>query len=73
MSGLNPNEQYTQICSRRFDKLESMLTNIDIAVRGNGKPGLHVRVDRLERIAKILLWAGALLVTASLGMILKHM
>ena len=35
-------------CADRFDRIDNTLEGIDLALRGNGKPGLKQRVDRLE-------------------------
>jgi hypothetical protein len=36
-------------CGKRFDGLCEMVSRIDVAIRGNGKPGLNTRMDRCER------------------------
>jgi len=39
-------------CQQQFDILFEKLDRIDVAIRGNGKPGIIVRLDRLEQSAK---------------------
>ena len=45
-------EQYETICKGEFGELHTKLDRMDIAIRGNGKPGLNTRLDRLEQDAK---------------------
>ena len=52
-------EQYETICKDAFGQLHVKLDRLDDAIRGNGKPGLQVRLDRLEaadRSRSRLLW-----------------
>jgi len=42
-------EQYETICKGEFAELHTKLDIIDVALRGNGKPGIQVRLDRLEQ------------------------
>ena len=35
--------------SEQFDEIKAVLVRLDDAIRGNGKPGLVLRIDRLER------------------------
>ena len=39
-------------CQQQFDILFEKLDRIDVAIRGNGKPGIIVRLDRLEQSAR---------------------
>jgi hypothetical protein len=41
-------EQYENVCSRQFQSLHRKLDQLDEAIRGNGKPGIQLRLDRLE-------------------------
>jgi len=57
---------------RHFEVIHRKLDRLDEAVRGNGKPGILVRLDRLEQDAKRqsrLVWliVGAALVAATSG------
>jgi hypothetical protein len=35
-----------------IDNLSIKVDRLDVSIRGNGKPGLNIRVDRLEQYAK---------------------
>ena len=43
------NDQYEKICKDEFSKLHLKLDKLDEAIRGNGKPGIQTRLDRLEQ------------------------
>ena len=43
------NQQYEEVCKTEFGELHTKLDTIDVALRGNGKPGIQVRLDRLEQ------------------------
>jgi hypothetical protein len=47
------------------------LARLDSAVNGNGKPGLLLRVDRIERLAGVLLKTVGLLTAAAITGIVK--
>jgi len=40
-------EQFDQ-CQKRFDVIDGKLDRLDDAIRGNGHPGIKIRLDRLE-------------------------
>jgi len=42
-------EQYENVCKDEFAQIHTKLEAIDVALRGNGKPGIQVRLDRLEQ------------------------
>lgn len=42
------NEQYERVCKIEFAELHTKLDKLDEAIRGNGKPGIQLRLDRLE-------------------------
>jgi len=44
--------QYEIVCKGEFVEIGSKLDRIDSALRGNGKPGINTRLDRLEQDAK---------------------
>lgn len=46
------NEKHCQQQFDIFSKIFEKLDRIDVAIRGNGKPGIIVRLDRLEHSAK---------------------
>ena len=41
-------DQYERFCKAEFAGLSVKLDRLDEAIRGNGKPGLQRRLDRLE-------------------------
>ena len=41
-------EQYDSVCKAEFTAIHTKLDRLDEAVRGNGKPGIQLRLDRLE-------------------------
>ena len=45
---MSPSEQYEAICRGEFQELHTKLDKLDEAIRGNGKPGIQLRLDRLE-------------------------
>lgn len=56
--------QYEGICKGEFAAIHAKLDRLDEAIRGNGKPGIQLRLDRLEASEKSrsrLIWiiAGA--------------
>ena len=46
-------------CSTAFEEIHEKLDRLDEAIRGNGRPGIALRLDRLEQDARRqsrLLW-----------------
>ncbi|MBS3821023.1 MAG: hypothetical protein KGY81_04590 [Phycisphaerae bacterium] len=46
-------------CEREFEEIHRKLDRLDEAVRGNGRPGIQLRLDRLEaaeRSRSRLIW-----------------
>ncbi len=41
-------DQYDRVCKGQFDSIHVKLDKLDEAIRGNGKPGIQLRLDRLE-------------------------
>ena len=39
-------------CQGHFESIHNKLDRLDEAVRGNGRPGIQLRLDRLEQDAK---------------------
>lgn len=63
-------------CQKHFEEIHRKLDQLDVAIRGNGKPGIQLRLDRLEaaeRSRSRLLWliAGAA-VTLALTALWNH-
>jgi len=44
-------EQFEQ-CQKHFEGIHGKLDRLDEAIRGNGRPGVQIRLDRLEQDAK---------------------
>ena len=49
---MSETEQYERVCKGEFVEIGGKLDRIDAALRGNGKPGINTRLDRLEQDAK---------------------
>ena len=58
----------------RLNKIEDRLDTIekDILGLGNGKPGIGLRLDRLEKLKNWVLIVAAIVVTALLGGFFAH-
>ena len=41
-------DRYEEVCKQEFLDLHTKLDRMDEAIRGNGKPGIQRRLDRLE-------------------------
>lgn len=57
--------------NERFDAIETRLASIDESlkkldedIRGNGKDGLNARLHHVEKMQKIFLWVGGMILTA---------
>ena len=64
-----------QQCKDHFEGIHRKLDKLDEAVRGNGKPGILIRLDRLEQDAKrqaklVWLLLGAV-VTGSVSLLVR--
>jgi len=52
-------EHYEQVCKNEFAAIHGKLDRLDEAIRGNSKPGIQVRLDRLEEARRLwsrLIW-----------------
>ena len=52
-------EQYETVCKDQFVSIHNKLDRLDVAIRGNGTPGIQRRLDRLESADAVrskLLW-----------------
>ncbi len=45
-------QEFRESCQRQFQEINQKLDRLDKALRGNGEPGITVRLDRLEQDAK---------------------
>ena len=67
--------QYDRVCKCEFAAVHAKLDKLDEAIRGNGRPGIQLRLGRLEAAEAVrsrLLWiiAGST-VTLALGAVWK--
>jgi hypothetical protein len=56
---MNEVDQYERVCKGEFAAIHVKLDRLDEAIRGNGRPGIQLRLDRLEASDKSrsrLLW-----------------
>ncbi len=52
MSDSTVSSEFRSACEREFEEIHRKLDRLDEAIRGNGRPGITVRLDRLEQDAK---------------------
>lgn len=52
MSESTVSSDFRSACEREFEEIHRKLDRLDEAIRGNGRPGITVRLDRLEQDAK---------------------
>jgi hypothetical protein len=52
-------DRYEMVCKCEFGSIHKKLDALDTAIRGNGKPGIQLRLDRLEesqRLRSRIVW-----------------
>lgn len=54
MNEMTISNDFRAACEREFEEIRVKLDRLDEAIRGNGKPGITLRLDRLEQDAKRL-------------------
>ncbi len=68
-------EQYESVCKAEFSEIKEKLDRLDEAIRGNGKPGIQTRLDRLETSAaarsRVLWIIAAAVLTLAVGAVWK--
>ena len=52
MSEVTISSEFRAACEREFEEIRVKLDRLDEAIRGNGKPGIALRLDRLEQDAR---------------------
>ena len=57
-------EQYKNVCKGEFQAVHGKLDKLDEAIRGNGKPGIQTRLDRLERFQHFIWFICGAAITA---------
>ena len=48
---MSEQNQYERVCRRSFDEIHAKLDRLDAAIRGNGRPGINLRLELLETAA----------------------
>jgi hypothetical protein len=60
---------YDSVCKDEFSSINAKLDRLDEAIRGNGKPGIALRLDRLEqnamRYSRLVWLAGGAVFTSA--------
>ena len=59
---MDDSSQYEQVCKGEFSSIHAKLDRMDEAIRGNGKPGIQLRLGNLEAAEKSRsrrIWIGA--------------
>ena len=74
MSDSTVSSDFRSACEREFEEIHRKLDRLDEAIRSNGRPGITVRLDRLEQDAKRqskLIWliVGAGITAATSGIV----
>jgi hypothetical protein len=54
---LSETDQYDRMCKAEFAAIHTKLDRLDEAIRGNGRVGIQLRLDRLEAAEAVLLAA----------------
>ena len=67
-SDLNP---VPETCRNEFKSIHTKLDIMDESIRGNSKPGLNTRLDRLEQFARFLCFLVGILLMALVGTWIK--
>ena len=66
---------YERVCKGEFVSIHVKLDRLDDAIRGNGKPGIQLRLDRLESAAakrgKVAWMVLGVVVTLAVGAVWK--
>ena len=52
MSEMTISSEFRDACEHEFAEIRVKLDRLDEAIRGNGKPGIALRLDRLEQDAR---------------------
>ena len=64
-----PSEQYTDVCRSEFAAIRRSIEKLDESIRGNGKPGITTRLDRIDTAARGLSRLVWLVIGSSLSII----
>jgi hypothetical protein len=66
-------DEFHAHCEKQFELIQGKLDHLDEAIRGNGEPGIKMRLDRLEQDARRqskLIWliVGAVVTSITSGL-----
>jgi tetrahydromethanopterin S-methyltransferase subunit G len=65
-------EQYRTVCKAEFQAVHSKLDKLDEAIRGNGRPGIQTRLDRLERFSHFVWFIVGAAVSAGIAVAVQR-
>ena len=60
-------DQYKNVCKGEFQSIHTKLDKMDEAIRGNGRPGIQTRLDRLERLQNFIWFLCGAMLTAGIA------
>jgi len=66
-------EQYKTVCKAEFQAMHEKLDQMDEAIRGNGRPGIQTRLDRLERFQNFIWFVLGAVVSAGIAAAFRAM
>ena len=74
MTDTTTQDEFRTHCEKQFEVIQGKLDHLDEAIRGNGEPGIKMRLDRLEQDAKRqskLIWLiiGAVVTSITSGLV----
>ena len=69
-------QEFRAACGREFAEIHQKLDRLDEAIRGNGKPGIALRLDRIEqdarRLGRLVWLAAGSALTAIASLLAAH-
>jgi hypothetical protein len=65
-------EQYRTVCKAEFQSIHGKLDRMDEAIRGNGRPGIQTRLDRLERFSHFVWFIVGATVSAGVAVVVQR-
>ena len=65
-------EQYRAVCRAEFQSINGKLDRLDEAIRGNGRPGIQTRLDRLERFSHFVWFITGAAVSAGVAVVIQR-
>ena len=64
-------EQYKNVCKGEFQSIHTKLDKMDEAIRGNGRPGIQTRLDRIERFQHFIWFLCGAALTAGIAAVVR--